>query len=98
MKYVIGLIKGGLYLPIVFAEECSHADAAFALECVKAEIIGAGFVMVDYKTKTIVVNGESESLKTKPGPLDDYILKYFLFEGLSGLDLQKLHLRRILDR
>lgn len=95
MKYVILCNKAtGYYNPMVFSKEINHKDAVKGLVGVNGPMTlhSAGFVNM----KTKEVYGDSESLKARPKPGDDAILKLFLEEGVAGVDLENYRLAILL--
>lgn len=90
MKYVMGVNSlAGHMVPVVFDEIVTHQFVAAALVAQKLSFISAGFVRkVD--GEWVVGAEKSSSLGIGPRSIDQDILRIFLNQGLSGLDLANM--------
>jgi hypothetical protein len=100
MKYVIGRNEKAAHLLSVaaFGDETTHVAVAAAMKMSGYMVVSAGFCR-PAPDGTITVGEEaSESLGgLGPGPYDAEVLRLFLYEGLSGIDLANMIMYRLIE-
>lgn len=92
MKYVVGRspVTSGICV-MCFGDEVVHVHVAAVMKLSGYLATSAGFYDVAEGTVTVREGQVSESLRGMgPAPGDAVLIEYFLFRGLSGLDLANL--------